>query len=831
MKLKERFGSADAVPELVSKWMAAVVLGLLGLAILAVISPSLIVADNTPTGGDMGAHVYAPAFLRDVLLGEFWSGSFRIMGWSNGWYAGFPIFYFYFPLPALVTVMLDTVLPYGVAFKMVSVAGLVSLPAASFFLARCMRFSRVVSLAVAAGGGAYVFMDTPVPNIFGGTIASTLAGQFSYGWAFSLALLYLGFAIKAVYEDRKWVPAAAAALAATALCHIIPVMGVVAASLVLIPAVRLRVGDSDEVPGWLRSGWSVVASWLIGFGLVAFWALPLAARIGFTYHMNWYPLTGLGDLLPGELVSFLVLGMLGMLWGVRRSTRVLPFVVLTLLPLPLFFLLQQGSPLWNGRALPHWFFGLHWFAGLGVGLAAEWVAARLRDRVVRVWFRPAAVLGVLLLAVMSATSNPVLIGWLASDTETGWWRVLLGRVSRMDVVMVLVMVFAMIVITGVGVAKRRGLVAVAAVLLMILPPWMDSRSWDSFVSAQWNYEGYEAKQGWPVYTTLMEVMDSLPPGRVHWEATNEYDLQFGTPMALMLLPYWTEGSHPSMEGLFFESSVTTPFHFLVTAETSARPSNPIPGLLYSGIDLQRGAQHLRLFNVTYFVAYSDEVKSAADQVPSLLTPLVDVERFRVYQVAASNLVDVAVKEPWVLAEPDGLFSKGVTFEDAAISWFYTPYLLDQWVAEDGPESWVRVRVGDLPEQRVLGTGGHYVYDVELEDHRIAFSTTAVGVPHLVKVSYFPNWKAYGAEGPWRVTPAFMLVIPTEERVELKFRNTWAEWLGLLVTLVTVVWFVRRGRGRDMGDLPVVGPVVLEARKRGLWVRDWLLGSSDKAKRG
>ena len=40
----------------------------------------------------------------------------------------------------------------------------------------------------------------------------------------------------------------------------------------------------------------------------------------------------------------------------------------------------------------------------------------------------------------------------------------------------------------------------------------------------------------------------------------------------MLLPYWTNGCIDSMEGLLFESSTTTPYHFINQAELSAAPS-------------------------------------------------------------------------------------------------------------------------------------------------------------------------------------------------------------------------------------------------------------------
>lgn len=57
------------------------------------------------------------------------------------------------------------------------------------------------------------------------------------------------------------------------------------------------------------------------------------------------------------------------------------------------------------------------------------------------------------------------------------------------------------------------------------------------------------------------------------------------------------------------------------------------------------------------------------------------------------------------------------------------------------------------------------------------------MPHLVKVSYFPNWTADGAQGPWRAAPSLMVVVPTQEEVVLEFDRTWPEWLGLGLTVV------------------------------------------------
>ena len=56
---------------------------------------------------------------------------------------------------------------------------------------------------------------------------------------------------------------------------------------------------------------------------------------------------------------------------------------------------------------------------------------------------------------------------------------------------------------------------------------------------------------------------------------------------------------------------------------------------------------------------------------------------------------------------------------------------------------------------------------------------------LVKASYFPNWKASGADGPYRVAPNLMVVVPTAEHVELSYGRHPVEWVGYALTLVGI----------------------------------------------
>ena len=106
-------------------------------------------------------------------------------------------------------------------------------------------------------------------------------------------------------------------------------------------------------------------------------------------------------------------------------------------------------------------------------------------------------------------------------------------------------------------------------------------------------------------------------------------------------------------------------------------------------------------------------------------------------------------------------------------------------AADGPDDWQRIEArpeGQPTDDRNLarvepaetiehvdaaaGRGS----DVRQTDDSISFSVDQIGVPVLVKVSYFPNWKVDGAQGPYRVAPNLMVVVPTANHVTLHLRH-------------------------------------------------------------
>ncbi|MGA7096610.1 MAG: hypothetical protein WB245_03475 [Acidimicrobiia bacterium] len=755
----------------------------ISLVILVVMNPRWILSATTPTGGDMGAQVFGPAYLRDTLLPEG-----RILGWSNDWFAGFPAFYFYFPLPSLVIVLFDLVLPYGVAFKIVTVMGLLALPPAAYFLARSMKLGKHVALIAAGSGVIFAFLESY--SIYGGNVASTLAGEFAYSWSFAFSLLYLGLLIKGVREDKKYLKWAALALAATALSHILTTLVVIFASLFILP--------------WKKGLWRTLAVWVWGFAIAAFWALPLAARIGLTSDMAWTPLSRWEEIFPVELWMLIPVAIPGAIWAGRRSGRVAPLIGATLLPVlyfPLPTLLPELFPglftgdrwkLWNGRLLPYWYFGVAFFAAVGAGAAIVWLSRRIPSRVS--WYWPRAL--IVVIAVVAT-------GLVADSADFPSWAWIPVAVAGAAAVAVSFM--------WSGTVGSRDFLTATALCLVVFGALAGVTFIDGW--SKWNYEGYESKQPWPEYESLMTFLDGLPDGRVQWEANSDLN-KYGTPMSPMLIPYWTDGSQKSMEGLYFESSLTTPFHFINSSEMSENPSNPIPGLTYHTREMDRGLKHLEFFGVSYYVSFTPEATARADGFPEL-TKLGTAGPFTIYQLPPTQLVEAASYLPAVYPVPKRSALASLTgagavtgadgnelpsFFDMALQWYEDVDHLDHWVVSDGPPDWPRIESADQRPDVALDTPADAVSDIVVDEHRISFTTTAIGVPHLIKVSYFPNWHAEGADGPWLAAPSLMVVVPTSDHVVLEFQDTWAETFGKLGTLVgllalggVLVWGWRRRR--------------------------------------
>ena len=150
------------------------------------------------------------------------------------------------------------------------------------------------------------------------------------------------------------------------------------------------------------------------------------------------------------------------------------------------------------------------------------------------------------------------------------------------------------------------------------------------------------------------------------------------------------------------------------------------------------------------------------------------------------------------------------WRDMAVDWYLaesaldTPIVLDK--GEAALESFAQItpsESSDPPKVPIRNEGT--VTGEMLENERFSFDTTAVGQPHWVKISYFPNWHVEGAEGPYLVSPSFMMVIPTESHVTLTYGRTAANTVGQV--LEVLAWLLLLGLS--------VRCIVLWRRRRGM----------------
>lgn len=965
-QIDEPVESSYETPDSFERIVTGAIVALCSIFVFSQLQPDLIFSDTTPTGGDMGAHVWGPAFLRDELLPRF-----QLSGWTPDWYGGFPAFHFYMVIPALAIVVLDVGLqplvaafvlvfifgaalalrgrgqhglslklaiagaivapfvismPYNVAFKLIAVSGVVLFPVGAWALGHFsgLRFPGPAVLAISSLAFAF---DRSF-NIYGGNIASTLAGEFANSISLTLSLVALGLVIRGTRtgQYRAW---AGVFIALTGLSHLLPAFFLLAAIFVVM-VFRVLSGRFRSVQ------WITVAGVLSAL-LSAFWVLPFFLRTSFLNDMGWErieiihsPLVTRSILNPADTLSdfppfpvLLTLAAVGLVLSLVRRVELGGVLFFTAVIMALGFVYFPDGRLWNARILPFYYLSVTLLAGLGVALlirelvktspimrgalavSSAIVLIPSSIRMSNVWPEPTDFIaytsgaGGYALRVLAIT---MLVGAIGVSVAVGFSRVMpavlaIGALSAIAILLVSPArdtlsnlasfdgslawrLIALLAIMTVAAAiswvmfGRRAIkprndaasfagaaIVVAASVLVLLGLSLQSLggiddaegqlAWGvfgqeiassdrSFINgwAAWNFSGLQGKQanfdaqgdvgqgGWDEYNfvqrTMAGVGEQVGCGRAMWEFAPELN-RYGTTMAMMLLPLWTDGCISSQEGLFFEATPSVPYHFLLQSDLSSPsrqigeagsfggPSRAMRNLPYQDFDIDRGVERLQELGVRYYMAFSPQAVGAARLHPEL-TEVATATPWVVFETQ-TQLVEPLATTPVVI---DGVRDHQDEWLDVGVEWFTSSSPVRP--ASSGPESWERVdreiveryagegttlagSIGEgdatlaslLPEVDVVDE--ITVSNVTTDTDVISFDVDQVGTPILVRSSFFPNWKADGADGPFRVAPNFMVVVPTETSVELRFARNTADWTAIALTLAGLVLLVAVGRGR------------------------------------
>lgn len=681
----------------------------------------LVLKNTTPTGGDVAGHVWFPTFVRDHLP--------HLSGWSDDWYAGFPAGALYFPVPALFTVLLSLVLPYGIAMKITIALAAFLLPFAAWRFASRLSFHPLAGPAAAAA--TVLFQTERFHTIYGGNLSSVLAGEFSFAIAFALAL-FSGSMISSSLADpsRRVSRLLPLTMAACAMSHVLGGVFLVAICVTLLLA----------HPSRLVSLRRFLPPFLLSFGIATVWWLPFIAGAKNATDMAYEPTRSARLLFPPLIKQHdattvywypvAVLAVLAVVYAIVRAHRGL--LALTMLAGVFcgMYMFWPTTYVWDARWLPFWWFSVQMLAACGLLIVFDVLRARLSAHV-----------AVLLLFVPSlgfAGVIPYMPGAPAAHTNP--------------------------VVT----------------------------SW-----AEWDFNGYEGKPRWEEYRSVMKTMRDLGRDQGCGRALWEYDQDqggYGSPMAMMLLPYWTSGCIDSVEGLFMEGSETTPFHFMVQRAVSKTGSTAVRNLPYkTSRDLDWGVPAMRALGVRWYMAYNDETIADARN--------------------RTDLVEVASSEHWVVFE---IASHAVVAPfSASLKVSETPYpalFADQFAAD--PSGSFIADIATLPAVPQSKLDALRITNVTSSERGVSFDVSSTGVPVVVRQSWYPTWKVSGATGPFRAGPNMMVVVPTSRHVSLTAPTPPHRFMAELISVVSIClyafWALRRRGARPADENRVTPPApVLE----------------------
>ena len=653
----------------------------------------------------MASHFPTAVYLRDVLL----PGG-RLIGWNPGNFAGFPMFQFYFPLPFLIMVGMNLIMPLEVSFKLVSVLGIFLLPVASYFALRLMKQKFPVPILGALFSLPFLYAEGN--SMWGGNILSNFAGEFNFQISFALGLLFMASVYRSM-KDYGFLLINGLLLAVIGLTHGV---GLLFGTVWMLFFLIQPAGIGKRIIYLARI-------YAVGVGLMAFWLFPFLAGTKWSTKFNllWH-FSGFKEVFPVILWPLLVVAVVGSLitFGYRVFKR---------------FSRGENLPDQLGHL------GFLWF-GIVVGLVLFETGYELN--VVDIRFLP------------YVEFLPMLIA-----------AIVLGNFAR----------------------KLRGTALFAIVIALATVIWVSHYTKSVSDWAKWNYSGFEGKPVWETYKAINTFLkgDASDP-RVVYEHSPSYN-KFGTLRAFENLPYFSGRS--TLEGLYMQSSVTTPYIFYLQSEISSPGSAPLRQYDYTSLNLEKAIRHFSLFNIRHFITISDRVKRQAREIPSLesAAKFDDVEIFRVkpfenkyveplkYKPVVTDIDNWRYKShKWFRGfssdKPHLLFAEKDQKKDASIA---------DLAFASSPEN--------LPAVRLSGKAPNVTST--LYNDSIDINTDNPDWPLLVKVSYHPNWRAEGAIGPYLVSPSLMVIFPTQGKVRMYFSRSAAEWLGLAATLVTILICVVR----------------------------------------
>ncbi len=656
-----------------------IVLVFVFLFLFSFFDPRYLFSLTTTTGGDMISHFPTAVYLKDVLLPQG-----RIMGWEMGNYAGFPLFYHYFPLTFILMVLISYLIPIQVAFKIVTVLGTFLLPVCAYFSLKFLKYKFPIPIIGAVASLAFLFMEAN--SMWGGNIPSTLAGEYSYSLGLALLVLFFGSLYDGINEHKRIIPNALLVfLLGFSHGYTMILSGVIAMFFLFTRRDFLK-----------NFAYLFKIFGLAGL-LLSFWFIPFLANLPWvtSYVTRWH-LSNYFRMTPLILAPFLILGLAAIFLN-RKERRTWYFVYFLLACLAIYLAGPRAGVL-DIRLVP--------FIQLFLTIFSATVLVRFCDKI----------------------KKPQLVPFIIFFTIALW----------------------------------------------VLPNVTFIKGW-----IKWNYEGFENKTSWTLFQNITNHLAKTKKGRVVYEHSPAHNI-FGSERAFENLPYWSR--RDTLEGLYMQSSISSPFVFYVQSQVSKVCSGPFPQYKYAHLNLKEALPKLKLFNVTQYIARSEQAKAQAARLPEfkLETRFGDYEIYRLTNNDGKYVVPLKY-EPVLFETDSWKFDFYDWFKDNKINDVHLVFIKDP---DEGDLARFDLKANDLKKlPRRLNFLPQPGIKEKIGAEEIEFTTNFIGQPHLIKVSYHPNWQVEGASRIYLVSPSFMLVYPEQKNVRLYFGKTIYNYLGEGLSLI------------------------------------------------
>lgn len=673
-----------------------VIFGFIFLFLLSFFEPKYLFSLTTTTGGDTVSHFPTLFFMKEVLFPHG-----QIMGWEMGNYAGFPMFYYYFPITFVIGALLSFIIPLQIAFKLITILGTFLLPVCAYWMLRCLRCKFPLPIIAAIFTLPFLFMQAN--SMWGGNIPSTLAGEYSYSFGLALLVLFFGTIYQGI-EEKKHIIANALLVMLIGFSHgyALILSGVIASFFLF-----------TRRDFW-RNLFYLVRVFGLAFLLLAFWLIPFYANTPYvTSYVTRWGISSILEVTPLILIPFMLAGLAALFW--QRTDRRIHYF--------LYFMV---------------FCFVLYLAGPHIGL-------------LDIRLLPFIQLFLTIMAALLFTS-------------------FLNRWKSWELVPVIVML---------------------AVLLWVLPQVTFIKGW-----IKWNYEGFEQKSSWPLWQQIISHLQETTAGRVVYEHSPTTNI-FGSERAFENLSYWARRN--TLEGLYMQSSISSPFVFYIQSEISKVCSGPFPQYSYTSLNLANAEKHLQLFNITQYIVRSPEAKGQASQLPWLKkeAQFGEYEIYRLtnndghYVVAPQYQPVLFTTKQWKKDFFD--WFKDNNLVDIPLVYLANPQLVDEQKIKLQADN-----LQNLPREKIISPKSDISETLETE--ALDFHTNLVGYPHLIKISYHPNWQVVGADKIYLVSPSFMLVYPNQPDVRLSFGKSVynrvgeaLSWLGLSILAISAIIWLKNGR--------------------------------------